>query len=174
MERELTLHQAKMNLLRVVDRIKTVDEVQAIQQVIVNYYAQKVQEEVDKLWDEGKINEQVIEQWGKEHMRTPYRYAEFSPNTSAKVNRVSTNTAIISTAVCGRAGAINVGENTITIDTSLDDVTEGNPRTLTPSSTPTAIDNTSISTKAVKRIVNGQLLILRGEKTYTVTGQEVK
>ena len=29
MEREMTLHQAKMNLLRVVDRIKTVDEVQA-------------------------------------------------------------------------------------------------------------------------------------------------
>jgi len=76
MESELTLHQAKMNLLRVVDRIKTVDEVQAIQQVIVNYYAQKVQDEIDKLWDEGKINEQVIEQWGKEHMRTPYHYAE--------------------------------------------------------------------------------------------------
>lgn len=76
MERKLTLHQAKMNLLRVVDRIKTVDEVQAIQQVIVNYYAQKVQEDIDKLWDEGKINEQVIEQWGKEHMRTPYRHAE--------------------------------------------------------------------------------------------------
>ena len=72
----MTLHQAKMDLLRVVDRIKTVDEVQAIRQVIVQYYAQKVQEEMDRLWDEGKINEQVIEQWGQEHMRTPYRYAK--------------------------------------------------------------------------------------------------
>ena len=76
MERELTLHQAKMNLLRVVDRIKTVDEVQAIQQVLTNYYAQKVNEEMDRLWDNGTINEQVIEQWGKEHMRTPYHYAQ--------------------------------------------------------------------------------------------------
>ena len=63
---------------------------------------------------------------------------------------------------------------TITIASNLNDVTESNTRTLTPSSTPTAIDNTSISTKAVKRIVNGQLLILRGEKMYTVTGQEMK
>ena len=72
MERELTLHQAKMNLLRVVDRIQTVDEIQALQQVLANYYAQKVDEEMDRLWDNGTINEQVIEQWGKEHMRTPY------------------------------------------------------------------------------------------------------
>ena len=49
MERELTLHQAKMNL--------------------VKYYAQKVDEEMDRLWEDGTINEQVIKQWGKEHMR---------------------------------------------------------------------------------------------------------
>ena len=76
MEREMTLHQAKMNLLRVVDRIKTVDEVQAIQKVLANYYAQKVNEEMDRLWDNGTINEQIIEQWGQEHMRTPYHYAQ--------------------------------------------------------------------------------------------------
>ena len=76
MVREMTLHQAKMNLLRVVDGIKTVDEVQAIQQVLANYYAQKAQAELDRLWDEGVINERVIEQWGQEHMRTPYHYAK--------------------------------------------------------------------------------------------------
>ena len=75
MERKMTLHQAKMNLLRVVDRIQTVDEVQAIQQILANYYAQKVNDEMDRLWDNGTINEQIIEQWGQEHMRTPYRYA---------------------------------------------------------------------------------------------------
>ena len=64
-----------MNLLRVVDRIQSVDEVQAIQQVLANYYAQKAEAEMDRLWENGTINEQVIEQWGKEHMRTPYRHA---------------------------------------------------------------------------------------------------
>ena len=76
MEREMTLHEAKMDLLRVVDRIKTVDEIQVIRKVLANYYAQKAEEEMDRLWDNGSINEQTIEQWGKEHMRTPYNYAQ--------------------------------------------------------------------------------------------------
>ncbi len=75
MEKELSLHQAKMNLLRVVDRIQSVEEIQAIQQMLANYYAQKAEAEMDRLWENGTINEQVIEQWGKEHMRTPYRHA---------------------------------------------------------------------------------------------------
>ena len=75
MEKELSLHQAKMNLLRVVDRIQSVEEIQAIQQILANYYAQKAEAEMDRLWENGTINEQVIEQWGKEHMRTPYRHA---------------------------------------------------------------------------------------------------
>ena len=76
METEMTLHQAKMNLLRVVDCIRTIDDVQAIQQILANYYAQKAEAEIDRLWDNGTINEQVIEQWGQEHMRTPYNYAQ--------------------------------------------------------------------------------------------------
>ncbi len=76
METEMTLHQAKMNLLRVVDCIRTIDDVQAIQQILANYYAQKAEAEMDRLWDNGTINEQVIEQWGQEHMRTPYNYAQ--------------------------------------------------------------------------------------------------
>lgn len=27
------------------------------------------QKAIDALWDEGKINEETIEEWGKEHMR---------------------------------------------------------------------------------------------------------
>ena len=29
--------------------------------------------EMDALWDEGKIDTNTIEQWGKEHLRTPYK-----------------------------------------------------------------------------------------------------
>jgi hypothetical protein len=76
MEAEMTLHQAKMNLLRVVDCIRTIDDVQAIQQILANYYAQKAEAEMDRLRDNGTINEQVIEQWGQEHMRTPYNHAQ--------------------------------------------------------------------------------------------------
>ena len=39
-----------------------------------HYFALKAQKAIDKLWDEGVINEETIEQWGEEHMRTPYGY----------------------------------------------------------------------------------------------------
>ena len=38
----------------------------------------------------------------------------------------------------------------------------------------TAIDEANANVNAIKHIVNGQLLILRGEKTYTVDGREVR
>ena len=39
---------------------------------------------------------------------------------------------------------------------------------------PTALDNTADEIKAVKFVENGQLFIRRGEKVYTITGEEVK
>ena len=40
--------------------------------------------------------------------------------------------------------------------------------------TPTAIDNADTEINVTKRLVNGQLLVEKNGKTYTVTGQEVK
>ena len=37
-----------------------------------NTSALKAQKAIDALWDEGVIDEETIERWGKEHMRTSY------------------------------------------------------------------------------------------------------
>ena len=37
-----------------------------------NYFAQKAFDAVDALWDSGAIGENTIEEWKREHMRTPY------------------------------------------------------------------------------------------------------
>lgn len=36
------------------------------------YFAQKAIDAANELWDEGLIDEETIEQWKHEHMRTPY------------------------------------------------------------------------------------------------------
>ena len=41
--------------------------------VTAEHIAKKVDEEMDDLWKEGKITMGVIEEWGEEHMRTPYK-----------------------------------------------------------------------------------------------------
>lgn len=76
MEQELTLHEAKMGLLRVIDRINNVDELQNIRKIITDYYAQKVDEEMDRLWESGEWNKQKIKDLENAHLRTPYRYAK--------------------------------------------------------------------------------------------------
>ncbi len=35
------------------------------------FFAAKAQKEIDALWDNDTINEDTINQWGAEHMRTP-------------------------------------------------------------------------------------------------------
>ena len=66
---------AKLELLDAVKNINTESELNEFKDVIARYFAAKAQREVDSLWDNGTIDEQTVEDWGNEHMRTPYRYA---------------------------------------------------------------------------------------------------
>jgi len=44
----------------------------SVDDMLAHYFADKAQEEMDALWDDGTIDEHVVEQWGHERMRTPY------------------------------------------------------------------------------------------------------
>lgn len=76
MEQELTLQQAKLGLLRVVEQLHSVAEIQVIRQAITDYYAQKVDDEMEQLWQSGAWNEQTIKDLECAHLRTPYQYAK--------------------------------------------------------------------------------------------------
>ena len=51
------------------------EELNEFKDLIANYFAEKAQKAIDKLWDEGVIDEETIEKWGAEHLRKPYGYA---------------------------------------------------------------------------------------------------
>jgi hypothetical protein len=55
---------------------KTVEEVDELRQVICDYYARRVDEEVDKLWESGQWDDKKNEAVLNEHLRTPYEYAK--------------------------------------------------------------------------------------------------
>ena len=67
------LNEAQMSILRLLGSMKTIDEVNELRQVICDYYARRVDEEVDKLWESGKWNDEKNESVLSEHLRTPYR-----------------------------------------------------------------------------------------------------
>ena len=48
-----TLNEAQMSILRLLGSMKTVEEVKELRQVICDYYARRVDEEMDLLWEAG-------------------------------------------------------------------------------------------------------------------------
>ena len=58
----------------VVDLMANGDEAQqaGISNLLSNYFAQKAFDTADALWNSGAIGENTIEEWKREHMRTPY------------------------------------------------------------------------------------------------------
>ena len=68
------LNEAQMSILRLLGSMKTVEEVNELRQVICDYYARRVDEEVDKLWESGQWNDEKNEAVLNEHLRTPYKY----------------------------------------------------------------------------------------------------
>lgn len=70
---------AQQELMNALNSISTEEELSEFKNLLAHYFAQKAQKAIDALWDDGVINEQTIQQWGAEHMRTPYGYETRRP-----------------------------------------------------------------------------------------------
>jgi hypothetical protein len=56
------LNQAQMDFLRLLAHFTTEEEVKELNDVVCEYYARKIDEEMERLWDEGKWNNEKIEE----------------------------------------------------------------------------------------------------------------
>lgn len=66
---------AQLELMNALNSISSEADLNEFKDLLARFFAEKAQKEIDALWDEGIINEETIEQWGNEHMRTTYNYA---------------------------------------------------------------------------------------------------
>ena len=66
---------AQLELMNALNCIQTEDDFDEFRDLLAKFFAMEAQNAIDRLWVDGAINEETIEQWGAEHMRTPYRYA---------------------------------------------------------------------------------------------------
>lgn len=60
---------AQLEILDLMSYVENEDTLIEIRDMLSRYFAQKAEKEIDKLWDEGVINDTVIENWKTEHMR---------------------------------------------------------------------------------------------------------
>ena len=63
----------QIEMLELVSKVNSEREMNEIRQLLGRYFAKRAEDAIDRLWDEGIINNDVIEGWKNEHMRTPYK-----------------------------------------------------------------------------------------------------
>ena len=67
-----TFSPFQIEMLEMVSRVKDQSEMSDIRRLLADYFAQRAEDEIDRLWEEGVLSEEVMEEWKTEHMRTPY------------------------------------------------------------------------------------------------------
>lgn len=70
---------AQLEFMNAINSINSELELKEFRDMLAHYFANKAQRAIDALWDNGTINNDTVEEWGEEHMRTPYLYETNRP-----------------------------------------------------------------------------------------------
>ena len=69
---QTTLNPIQLHLLEMFNHCDDEKMMLELKEVLAEFYAKQVQEEADRLWDEGTLDGEAIERILEEHWRTPY------------------------------------------------------------------------------------------------------
>lgn len=73
---ETTIRQpfnpAQLELLSTMASLNSESDLIELKQALARFFADRADREMERLWNEGAINEETLETWKYEHMRTPY------------------------------------------------------------------------------------------------------
>ena len=64
---------AQLEMMNAISCIDTEEELYELKLLLSKFFAAKAQKEIDKLWDNGTLNQEKLDEIRKEHLRTPYR-----------------------------------------------------------------------------------------------------
>ena len=68
-----TLNESQMMILESFAGAQDEQEVEALMEVLRNFYASRLDAEMQRLWDNGTLDQEKLDQLRKDHLRTPYR-----------------------------------------------------------------------------------------------------
>ena len=67
-----TMNEAQMMILESFAGATDEQELNDLMDVIRNFYARRLEAEMNRLWDNGTLNQEALDQLKNEHLRTPY------------------------------------------------------------------------------------------------------
>lgn len=65
-------NNAQMELLDMMSFVDTPEMLAQLKQAISDFFARRTEEEIDRLWETGALDEQKVENFRNLHERTPY------------------------------------------------------------------------------------------------------
>lgn len=68
-----TMNEAQMMILESFAGVQDEQELNALMDVLRSFYASRLEAEMQRLWDDGTLNQEKLDQLRDEHLRTPYR-----------------------------------------------------------------------------------------------------
>ncbi len=71
-----TFNPIQLHILEMFNYCHSEQAMADLKDVLADFYAKQVQEEADRLWDNGTLNGEAIEKILNEHWRTPYKDAK--------------------------------------------------------------------------------------------------
>jgi hypothetical protein len=72
MERTV-FNSAQLEILNLMAYAKSKETLSDLKQAISDFFAQKVDEEIDRMWQNGDLNDERVESFRNLHERTPYK-----------------------------------------------------------------------------------------------------
>lgn len=67
------LNSAQIMILESFASVKSQEEIDDLMDMLRNFYAKRLDKELDRLWDEGILNQEKLDELRNQHLRTPYR-----------------------------------------------------------------------------------------------------
>ena len=67
-----TMNEAQMMILESFAGATDEQELYDLMDVIRDFYARRLEAEMNRLWDNGTLNQEALDQMKNEHLRTPY------------------------------------------------------------------------------------------------------
>ncbi len=68
----ITFNPAQVHVFNLMSHIKSQLALDQLREQLALFYAQRVDEEMDRLWDSGELNEDKLQELRGAHLRTPY------------------------------------------------------------------------------------------------------
>ena len=67
------LNSAQIMILESFASAKSQEEIDDLMDMLRNFYAKRLDKELERLWDEGILNQEKLDELRNQHLRTPYR-----------------------------------------------------------------------------------------------------